>query len=196
MKKEKRLTIQKVCILIGAVLLVGAILTFAFWRLGISYAEKQAHHYVNTLYTLIPEPQDAALEERTDNAMPVLSVDETDFVGMIEMPGYALTLPVGAVWGGSNKYPCRFGGSIYDGTLQIGATTQKGQFEFYRELFIGDTILYTDMVGNRYTFEIISLRYEAHADQAALQREAAPLTLFIKNIYSFEYLIVSCDVRY
>ncbi|MBQ4121720.1 MAG: hypothetical protein IJD35_06885 [Clostridia bacterium] len=78
--------------------------------------------------------------------------------------------------------------------MQIGATTQKGQYDFYRELSVGDTVIYTDMEGNRYTFTITSLRYEKHADQAALQHEDAPLKLFVKNIYSFEYLIVFCDV--
>lgn len=87
-------------------------------------------------------------------------------------------------------------GSIYDGTMQIGATTQKGQYDFYRELSVGDTLIYTDVEGNQYTFVITSLRYEEHADQAALQREEAPLTLFLKNIYSFEYLIIFCDVLY
>ena len=80
--------------------------------------------------------------------------------------------------------------------MQIGATTQKGQYDFYRELSVGDQVIYTDVEGNRYTFSITSLRYEKHADQAALQREEAPLTLFVKNIYSFEYLIVSCNALY
>ena len=79
--------------------------------------------------------------------------------------------------------------------MQIGATTQKGQYDFYRELSVGDTVVYTDMEGNRYTFAVTSLRYEKHVDQATLQREDATLTLFIKNIYSFEYLIMFCDVR-
>jgi hypothetical protein len=78
--------------------------------------------------------------------------------------------------------------------MQIGATTQKGQYDFYRELSVGDAVRYIDVEGNRYTFTITSLRYEKHADQTALQQKEAPLTLFVKNIYSFEYLIVFCDV--
>jgi hypothetical protein len=48
--------------------------------------------------------------------------------------------------------------------------------------------------GNRYTFTITSLSYEKHIDQATLQQKKASLTLFIKNIYAFEYLVVFCDV--
>ena len=194
MKKEKGRVIQRVCVFIGVGLLVGAVVILALWRWGISNSAIQAENRVNILRTLIPEPVDAVLEGRRDNTMSVLSVDGIDFVGIIEMPRYNSALPVGAAWGRSSEYPCRFSGSVYDGTMQIGATTQKGQYDFYRELSVGDTVVYTDMEGNRYTFAVTSLRYEKHVDQATLQREDAPLTLFIKNIYSFEYLIVFCDI--
>ena len=128
--------------------------------------------------------------------MSVLSVNGTDFVGIIEMPLYDLELPVCSNWGQTYKYPCHFSGSIYNSTMQIGATTQKGQYDFYRELSVGDTLMYTDMEGNRYSFEITGLRYDDHSNQTALHREESALTLFIKNIYSFEYLIVFCNVAY
>ena len=189
-------TIQKICVLVGICLLVGAVAILALWRWNISSSEKQAQYYVNTLQALIPEQQNAVPEERRDNTMSVLSVDEIDFVGIVELPRYESALPVCADWGKTSQYPCRFSGSIYDGTMQIGATTQKGQYDFYRELSVGDTVHYTDVEGNRYTFTITSLCYEKHVDQAALQQKESALTLFVKNIYSFEYLIVFCDVAY
>ena len=192
--KKKGFTIQKICILVGVCLLVGAIAILALWRWNISRSEKQAQYYVSTLQALIPEPQNAVPEERRDNTMSVLSVDGIDFIGLVELPRYESTLPVCADWGKTAKYPCRFSGSIYDGTMQIGATTQRGQYDFYRELSVGDTVSYIDVEGNRYIFTITSLCYEKHADQATLQQKDAALTLFIKNIYSFEYLIVFCNI--
>ena len=194
--KKNGFTIQKFSILVGVSLLVGAVVILALWRWNINNAEERAQYYANTLRALIPEPQNAVPEERRDNTMSVLSVDEIDFVGLVELPRYESTLPVCADWGKTSKYPCRFSGSIYDGTMQIGATTQKGQYDFYRELSVGDTVSYIDVEGNRYTFTITSLRYEKHVDQAVLQQKEAALTLFIKNIYSFEYLIIFCDVSY
>lgn len=191
---KKGFAIQKILILVGVCLLVGAIVMLALWRWNINYSEKKVPYYVSTLRALIPEPQNAVLEERRDNTMSVLSVDGIDFAGIVEFPRYESALPICADWGKISKYPCRFSGSIYDGTMQIGATTQKGQYDFYRELSVGDTVIYTDVEGNQYTFAITSLRYEKHADQAALQFEEVPLTLFIKNIYSFEYLIIFCNV--
>jgi sortase A len=196
MKKDKGLVIRRICIFVGVCLLAGAVIALALWRWNIYHSEKQLQYYVNTLRKLIPEPENAVPEERRDNTMSVLSVDGTDFVGIVEIPCYESALPVCADWGKTSQYPCHFRGSIYDSTMQVGATTQKGQYDFYRDLSVGDTIIYTDVEGNRYTFSIASLRYEKHADQTALQREEAPLTLFIKNIYSFEYLIISCNTLY
>jgi hypothetical protein len=187
-------TIQKICIIVGVCLIIAAAVTLALWRWNIHNSEKQVQYYANTLRSLIPEPQAAVPEERRNNTMSVLSVDGIDFVGLLELPRYESVLPVCADWGKTSRYPCHFTGSIYDGTMQLGATTQKGQYDFYRELSVGDTIHYTDVEGNRYTFTITSLCSEKHADQAALQRKEAALTLFIKNIYSFEYLVAFCDV--
>lgn len=192
MKKE--FSIQKICVLVGMGLLVAAVVMLALWSWNISSSEKQMHYYVNTLQSLIPTPQNAVPEERRDNTMSVLSVDGVDFVGLVTLPRYGSVLPVCADWGETSQYPCRFGGSIYDGSLQIGATTQKGQYDFYRELSVGDAVHYIDVEGNQYTFTITSMRYEKHVDQAALRQKDAALTLFIQNIYAFEYLIVFCDI--
>lgn len=192
--KNNVIKIQKICVFLGICLLVISIVMLAVWRWNIKNSEERGRYYVNTLRALIPEPSNAVPEERRDNTMPVLSVDKVDLIGIIELPRYNSTLPVCADWGEIFKYPCRFSGSIYDGTMQIGATTQRGQYDFYRELSVGDTVSYIDVEGNRYTFTITSLCYEKHVDKVTLQQKESALTLFIKNIYSFEYLIVFCDV--
>ena len=191
MKKSN--LIQKLCVIVGGLMLVSALATLLYWQWNISHSRKQAGIYVETLHNLMPPPQNAFPEERRDNTMSVLSVDGVDFVGLVELPRYGSTLPVCGQWGNTWQYPCRFGGSIYDGTLQIGATTQAGQYSFYREISVGDAVIFTDMEGNRYTFHVAAMRYEQHIDQAALQRREAALTLFVKNIYSFEYLVIFCE---
>ena len=185
--------IQKMCAIVGGLMLVSALATLLYWQWNISHSQKQAGIYVETLRNLMPQPQDAIPEERRDNTMSVLSVDGVDFVGIVEFPQYGSVLPVCGNWGRTSQYPCRFSGSIYDGSLQIGATTQQGQYSFYREISVGDAVVFTDMEGNRYTFQVAAMRYEKHIDQAALQRQELALTLFVKNIYSFEYLIIFCE---
>ena len=190
---KNKTSIRKVCVIAGALMLVSALAILLYWRWNISYSQKQTAIYVDTLRQLMPQPQNAVPEERRDNTMAALSVDGLDFVGILELPRYGSILPVCGNWGRVFQYPCRFGGSIYDGSLQIGATTQAGQYSFYREISVGDTVMFTDMEGNRYAFQVAAMRYEKHIDQATLQHQDATLTLFVKNIYSFEYLIIFCE---
>lgn len=192
MKMLNKHIVSKICVIVGACLLLVGAFVLVSWQWNIHTSLRKTESYVETLRALIPDPQGAVPEERRDNDMSVLSIEGTDFVGILEMPSYELALPVCAKWGKVTNYPCRFAGSVYDRTMQIGATTQKGQFDFYREISVGDTVLYTDTEGNRYTYTVTSLRYEKHADKTSLSREESDLTIFVKNIYAFEYLIISC----
>lgn len=196
MKKQKRSAARRICILAGVSLFAAAAVMLISWQWGIRASAQQAAAYVQTLRTLIPEPQGAVPEERKDNTMAVLPLDGTDFVGILEMPRYGSALPVGDDWGKSSKYPCRLSGSVYDGSLQIGTTSQMGQYDFYREISVGDEIFFTDMEGNRYAYAATDIRYEKHADQAALKRKEASLTLFVKNEYAFEYIVIFCDTAH
>ena len=193
MRKQKRGTVRRICVLAGIGLMVAAAAVLIYWQWSIRAAERQAEAYVHTLRTVMPAPQGAVVQQRSNNTMPALSLGGTDFAGILEMPRFDSALPVGADWGNSSKFPCRFDGSIYDGSMQIGATSQKGQYDFYRQIAVGDPVFFTDMEGNRYAYIITDLRYEQHADQAALRRKEAPLTLFIKNVYALEYIVVFCD---
>ena len=189
MKKQT----NRLFVIIGICLLVVAALAMIVWQWGIQASKQEASKYVQTIRTLIPTPQNAAVEERRDNTMPILSVEGKSFVGILEMPKFGSALPVCADWGEVSRYPCRLSGSVYDRTMQIGATSQDGQYDFYREISVGDLVSFTDMEGNRFSYEVTDIRYESHADQSTLRQKDAALTIFIKNIYSFEYILIFCD---
>lgn len=194
MKNQKRSLFQNICLLSGAVMMAAALVTLLFWQWNIHASAKAAKEYVHTLRTLIPEPQGAVPEARRDNSMPVLSLEGEDYIGILEFPAFGSALPVGANWGNSSRYPCRFSGSVYDRSIRIGATTQAGQYDFYREISVGDTLYFTDMTGNRYSYVVADIRYTRHASEEIPDSRKADLTLFIQNVFAFEYIQIYCNV--
>lgn len=182
---------KKVCLICGIALLVTALAALAVWQYGIRRAETQGEAYLATLRSLLPPMQGAVPEARRDNTMPMLSVDGKEFVGILEWPRFASALPVCANW--AETFPSRFSGSVYDRSMQIGATSQAGQYDFFREISVGDALFFTDMEGNRYSYTVTDLHYESQINGDTLGREEAALTLFIQNIYAFDYLVVFCN---
>lgn len=186
---------HKICLALGVCLIFFAAFSLVYWSINTKTSEGRAEDYVSTLRALIPSPQSAVPEERKNNTMPAVSLDGNDFIGIIEIPRFNSALPVGGEWENSSQYPCRHSGSAYDRTIKIGATTGSGQYSFYRELSLGDTLIFTDMEGNRFTYGIKSMRYEKHADQSTLTHTDADLVLFIKNVYAFDFLIIFCETE-
>jgi sortase A len=194
MKNQKRSLFRDICLFSGIVLLAAALVTLFFWQWGIRDSAERATEAVAALRTVLPEAQGAVPEARRDNSMPVLSLEGEDYIGILEIPAFGSALPVGARWGNSSRYPCRFSGSVYDRSIRIGATSQAGQYDFYREISVGDVLYFTDMNGNRYSYVVADIRYTRHAGEEIPDNQDADLTLFIQNIYAFEYIWIYCSV--
>ena len=194
MSKKKRSLFRDICLFAGVGLLSAARVTLFFWQRGIHTSAERAAEAVAALRTLLPSPQGAVPEARRDNSMPVLSLEGEDYIGILEIPAFGSVLPVGAHWGHSSRYPCRLSGSVYDGSIRIGATTQAGQYDFYRDISVGNALYFTDMTGNRYGYVVVDIRYTRHAGEETPDSREADLTLFLQNVYAFEYIQIYCKV--
>lgn len=186
---------KKICTLVGVCMIIIAAFLPILQQWNIRKTEKNMKDSVQLIRSLIPESQSSILEERRDNKMAHLSLSGNDYIGILEIPRYDSSLPVCAEWGDVTKFPCRYDGSIYDKTIKIGGTSQKGQYDFYRDISVGDSVFFTDVEGCRYGYTVTDIRYERHADQTSLNSKEAALTLFIKNIYAFPqgYVVIFCN---
>ena len=187
-----QLTFEKVCLSGGVILIALSLVLLVFWQKSVYSNEKRNQAYVDTLIERIPERQAAVMEARTNNMMPSFCINDHNFVAIMELPANGAIFPVGASWESHNDYPSRYAGSVYDGSLVIGATNQKGQLEFVKEISVGNKVYLTDMTGDCYSFEVFDIQYRKHADNDSLFSDKDDLTIFVKNIFEFEYIIFRC----
>ena len=83
-------------------------------------------------------------------------------------------------------------GSIYDSSVIIGATDQKGQIDFVDNILISDKVIFTDMLGDSYLYSVMNIRFSDNAEYGNLTKGDYDLTIFIKKTYSSDYIIINC----
>lgn len=192
--KQKSAKFSRVCFVLGTVLILFSMVWLFVWQYSNNRNIRQMQEYVSTLYERIPEPQAGIIEPRNNNTMPSLNIGKENFVAILEFPAHEVAFPVGSSWSNHRKYPCLYEGSVYDGSLVIGTSNQKGQMDFVKEISVGNMIYVIDMTGNRFSYEVADIQYCTHANNDTLHRYEDDLTIFVKNIYAFEYIILHCTV--
>lgn len=164
-------------------------------RLQVSKAWDRARELCCQIEEVLPPKSEGVQEEYTDMEMPVLSLEEEDFCGLLTIPSYDRKLPVADTWDGKKvtAYPCRFYGTLYDGTLIIGGSDQEGQFDCLKWLENGSELIVTDMLGEEFTYTVREVERSKSAEAEVLTDETADLTLFVREAYSLEYIIIRCE---
>lgn len=176
----------------GAGLVVLAVGMFAWSRISVTLCRSRAEETAQTLLSLMPEVQKGVPDGRTRTEMPVLELDGADFAGVLEIPAYDVCLPFCNAWSASGvqKYPHRFAGSMYDGTLVIGGSDNGGQLDCIDVISIGDTVYVTDVTGEQYAYTVTWVEKTKDVSAERLCDGQYDLTLFARNTYGFEYTVV------
>jgi|GEM_PF-933703 len=126
--------------------------------------------------------------------MPILEIDGTDYVAMLEIPTLDVKLPVADKWDSGKLYKAsaRFYGSCYDNSIVIGGTDSSYQFSFCEKIENGTTITVTDMTGAEFSYTVTQVDRSKKAHNEWLTNEDYDLTLFCQNTYGMEYIAVRC----
>lgn len=190
----KKYTVRTFAIL-GAVLVATAIVLVAASLISQSVNRKEAEKLANTISSLIPQVNDGAPDGRHQTVMPALEIEGNDFCALLEAPGYNVKLPVCNNWhkGNINKFPHRFLGSMYDGSLVIGGSDNKGQMDFITVISNGDKVCITDVNGIRYTYQVSAVEKTKDVSSENLSGKS-DLTLFARNSFGFDYTVVRCNI--
>lgn len=195
MKKLLKSRLSTVCLVLGAALLIATGAILAVGQLQTRQARKDAVQILEKARILMPQAIDRVPEERGNNTMASQQIDGVNIAGVLEVPHFGTTLPLASGWdvGMVSSMPCRFGGSIYDSSLIIGAVDSEGQFSFASAMEVGDLIVLTDMEGGRYTYHVEAIQHAKHATRGKLQSGDYALTIFVKDSQNSQYLLLRCQ---
>ena len=147
---------------------------------------------------MLPPKSVGLAEAYSISTMPILEISGVDYVALLEIPAFGLSLPVADKWDSSGLLdaPARFCGSAYNRTLAIGGVDYSYQFAFCDKIDNGSAVLVTDMTGVQFSYTVIRVDRSKNADNGWIINENYDLTLFCRDVYSMEYIAVRCNMMY
>lgn len=98
-------------------------------------------------------------EQYPDIEMPVKQLDGKCYIGVLDVPDLGLSLPIMDSWSEKNSRiaPCRYKGSAYNNDLIIAGHNYNSHFGNLKNLAAGDLVVFTDMDGHRFEYEIVEM---------------------------------------
>lgn len=161
MKKSKH---NGVLLKIMGLLLTAAAFSLTGYNLWGEYqAERNADQALVQVAEAMPETEpegeygmQEAESESEKMEMPEKVIDGQIYIGVVEIPTLSLRLPVIRDWSDERLKiaPCRYVGSVYTGDLIISGHSYKKHFRYIRKLVEGDPVIFTDMDGNRFVYQV------------------------------------------
>lgn len=127
--------------------------------------------------------------------MPVIRLEDEEYIGWLEIPALGLKLPVMSEWTYPRlkKSPCRYTGTAYQDNLVISAHNYERHFGRLKELDEGARIFFTDADGNRFSYEVVlteTLKPTAIRDMTSGEFD---LTLFTCTVGGRSRVTVRCE---
>lgn len=193
MKSRGALPLTVGCVLIAASLACGL-----FFGVRTHLGSEKSRDRAAKIIAMLPPGTQGVPGSDPDAVMPMLEVDGVDYVAVLEIPGFDVTLPVTAQWDSRalSQAPALFWGSPYGDTLVIGGADGSSQFSFCSRIGHGDRITVTDMTGAEFAYTVSEIDRSKHAQTSWLTEVDCPLTLFCHDRYAMEYIAVRCDFAY
>lgn len=190
-----------VLVLIGAVLILSALLLYLFNANEDKQAGEAASSALEAVQTVISEntakeqPSSEQLEEERED--PIVFIDGYDYVGVLELPTLGLQLPVMDNWNYQKLElaPCRQFGSFYDGGLVIAGHNYRSHFARLTELEIGQPVLFTNMNGERALYAVEKLSTLASTAVDEVQNSGYDLVLYTCTYDGKRRVTVFCRLQ-
>ena len=128
-------------------------------------------------------------------AMPEETIDGRNYIGVLDIPALGLSFPIISEWSydALQIVPCRYSGSAYLDNLVIAGHNYRSHFVSLPQLQPGDTVTFTDMDGNVFSYEVSSLETLSPYAVSDMTSGDWDLTLFTCTVGGQSRLAIRCD---
>lgn len=191
---------SKIFIVIGGLLVLVSILLFIRNEYEDYNAGKKSLEVISYIKDIISVNNLDAIDgynevNSVNNDMSVTKINNYDYIGVINIPSLKLELPV------INNYseeklrvaPVRYYGSVYTDDLIICAHSYKSHFGYLSKLVQGDKIIFTDIDGNVYIYEVLEIEILGPDDIIEMVDNEFDLTLYTCTNDSSGRITVRCN---
>ena len=136
-----------------------------------------------------------AIPEAPALDMPTVRSGAYDYIGYLDFPDYDLTMPVAATWSfpAMEISPCRHVGSAYNDNLVVAGHNYKTEFEVLFRLQAGDTVTFTDVDGNVFTYTVREFASVTPDDSDTVMNSGYALTMYTCNWDVSARVTVFCE---
>lgn len=133
--------------------------------------------------------------EHPEMEMPTLEVEGNQYIGTLEIPALGLTLPVMSQWSYPKLRiaPCRYAGSAYQEGFVIAAHNYSSHFGNLNQLSSGDRIYFTDVTGNRFSYQVAEVEELNPTALEEMVNEGWDLSLFTCTLSGQARVTVRCE---
>ena len=128
-------------------------------------------------------------------AMPEETIDGRNYIGVLDIPALGLSFPIISEWSydALQIVPCRYSGSAYLDNLVIAGHNYRSHFASLPQLQPGDSVTFTDMDGNVFSYEVSSLETLSPYAVSDMTSGDWDLTLFTCTVGGQSRLAIRCD---
>lgn len=174
----------------GAVLVIIA-LSLLFWN---RYEDRKAGQSAQLILSKITAQSESDGNEDNSDAKTA-EIDGYEYIGYITIPDLNLELPVMSDWDYTRMKlsPCRYSGSVQTNDMVIAAHNYTRHFGRLSKLSEDDTIYFTDINGNRYSYSVKEVEVLAPTAIEEMTSGEYDLTLFTCTYSGQSRLAVRCN---
>ena len=128
--------------------------------------------------------------------MPVVHIDGNDYIGYVAIPTLEIELPVMSDWSYEklNVAPCRHAGATFSEDLVIAAHNYDKHFGGLKNLQIGDSVTFTDMDGDVFSYQVAVVETVAPTAVAQVLESEYALVLYICTYGGKTRVAVFCEM--